>query len=62
MLKFRDKAFDRYFSNKRYLDMVTQKFGWDARGHIERMASHKLRRKILEPSDMPSQVAESSMS
>ena len=51
VLKFRDEAFDRYFSTKRYLDMVTQKFGWGARSHIERMGHHKLRRKILESSD-----------
>lgn len=48
VLKFRDDAFDRYFTNKRYLDMVTQKFGWDTRTHIERMAHQKLRRKIVE--------------
>jgi radical SAM superfamily enzyme YgiQ (UPF0313 family) len=57
VLKFRDEAFDRYFANKRYLDMVTQKFGWDARGHVERMSRHKLRRKILEPSAQADTVA-----
>jgi len=62
VLKFRDEAFDRYFSTKRYLDTVTQKFGWAARTHIERMAGHKLRRKILEPSDTLSQAAESPVS
>jgi hypothetical protein len=31
--------------------MVTQKFGWTARKHVEKMASHKLRRKVLEASD-----------
>src|ERR1700730_15103236 len=48
VLKFRDDAFDRYFTNQRYLDMVTQKFGWDTRKHIELMTRHKLRRKIIE--------------
>ena len=62
VLGFRDEAFDRYFSTKRYLDMVTQKFGWDARTHIERMASHNLQRKILEPSNTPSEATESSVS
>jgi anaerobic magnesium-protoporphyrin IX monomethyl ester cyclase len=28
--------------------MVTQKFGWDTRHHIEQMSRHKLRRKIVE--------------
>ena len=48
VLRFRDTAFDRYFKSKRYLDMVTQKFGWETRAHIERMSRHRLRRKIVE--------------
>lgn len=48
---FRDAAFDQYFSGKRYLDMVTQKFGWDTRRHIEQMSRHRLRRKIVEEGD-----------
>lgn len=51
VLKFRDEAFDQYFSGKRYLDMVTQKFGWDTRRHIEQMSRHKLRRRIVEEAD-----------
>ncbi len=51
VLRFRDKAFDAYFSNPRYLEMVTQRFGWETRRHIEQMASHSLPRKILEPTD-----------
>lgn len=52
VLKFRDAAFDRYFAGRRYLDMVTQKFGWDTRRHIEGMTRHKLRRQIVEDMDM----------
>src|SRR5262249_5342706 len=48
VLKFRDAAFERYFTSKRYLDMVTQKFGWETRNHIEQMSRHRLRRKIVE--------------
>jgi len=48
VLKFRDEAFDRYFTSKRYRDMVTQKFGWETRAHIDQMTNHKLRRKIVE--------------
>jgi anaerobic magnesium-protoporphyrin IX monomethyl ester cyclase len=48
VLRFRDRAFDSYFASKRYLDMVTQKFGWETRRHVEGMAKHKLRRRILE--------------
>jgi anaerobic magnesium-protoporphyrin IX monomethyl ester cyclase len=48
VLRFRDEAFHAYFSHPRYLDMVTQRFGWDTRHHIEDMAKHRLRRKLLE--------------
>ena len=48
VLGFRDQAFHDYFSNDRYLDMVTQAFGWDTRKHIEEMTRHRLKRKILE--------------
>jgi anaerobic magnesium-protoporphyrin IX monomethyl ester cyclase len=51
VLRFRDEAFDRFFRNKRYLDMVTQKFGWETRRQIEQMTKHKLRRRILEDAD-----------
>ena len=51
VLAFRDDAFHDYFSSTRYLDMVTQLFGWDTRRHIEDMAGHKLARKILEERD-----------
>ncbi len=48
VLRFRDQAFHTYFEGKRYLDMVTQRFGWDTRRHIEEMAEHRLRRHIVE--------------
>jgi len=48
VLRFRDDAFHTYFSSTRYLDMVTQSFGWDTRKHIEDMETHRLKRKILE--------------
>jgi anaerobic magnesium-protoporphyrin IX monomethyl ester cyclase len=48
VLRFRDNAFDRYFTNRRYLDMVTKRFGRETRSHIERMTRHKLRRKIVD--------------
>jgi radical SAM superfamily enzyme YgiQ (UPF0313 family) len=48
VLRFRDEAFHRYFASRRYLDMVTQKFGWETRAHICDMAGHRLRRKLLE--------------
>ncbi len=45
-------AFDQYFTKKRYLDSVTQKFGWETRKHIDKMTRHKLRRKIVEDMEM----------
>jgi radical SAM superfamily enzyme YgiQ (UPF0313 family) len=48
VLKFRDEAFVEYFRSPRYLDMVAQKFGWDARAHVEAMAGKRLPRRLLE--------------
>jgi anaerobic magnesium-protoporphyrin IX monomethyl ester cyclase len=48
VLEFRDRAFDRYFRSKRYLGMITQKFGWDTRASVEQMTKHTLRRQIVE--------------
>jgi anaerobic magnesium-protoporphyrin IX monomethyl ester cyclase len=48
VLSFRDKAFGAYFGDPRYLEMVTQRFGWETRQHIEQMAARNLRRKLLE--------------
>jgi len=51
--RVRDHAFHTYFSNQRYLDMVTQKFGLETAKHIRQMASHNLERKHI-----PSQASE----
>jgi anaerobic magnesium-protoporphyrin IX monomethyl ester cyclase len=48
VLRFRDAAFQEYFTNARYLDMVAQRFGLETRRHLEAMTQHKLRRKLLE--------------
>lgn len=48
VLAFRDAAFDEYFASERYLNMFAQRFGSEARHQIEDMASHSLRRKIIE--------------
>lgn len=48
VLRFRDNAFHTYFADKRYLDTVTQQFGWETREHIEEMAQHRLKRRIVE--------------
>jgi len=54
VLKFRDDAFEEYFSNERYLNMIANKFGTETRMHIERMARVRLRRKLLEQPRMDS--------
>lgn len=48
VLKFRDDAFHKYFSNPVYLNMLEQKFGLNVRTHIEEMARTRLRRRALE--------------
>jgi hypothetical protein len=47
VLRFRDYAFDSYFKNPRYLDMVGRRFGPTAREHVEAMTRIRLRRKLL---------------
>lgn len=56
VLAFRDAAFDSYFTDPRYLDMVEQKFGAQTREHIEQMTRHKLRRQLLEPAKKVSRL------
>jgi len=48
VLKFRDEAFIRYFSNPRYLDMVRRRFGDDVQSHVKQMTKIGLKRKLLE--------------
>jgi len=46
VLKFRDQAFDQYFSNPTYLGMVQKRFGGDVIHHIKDMTGIKLKRKL----------------
>ena len=48
VLRFRDEAFQTYFSNPAYLAMVREKFGAETEAHIHKMISYKLKRKLLE--------------
>ena len=48
VLKFRDNAFNAYFKNPFYLEMIKRKFGEKALKHIRNMASTSLKRKLLE--------------
>lgn len=47
VLKFRDEAWQTYFTNPVYLDLVENKFGLKERKNIEDMTKIKLSRKIL---------------
>jgi radical SAM superfamily enzyme YgiQ (UPF0313 family) len=44
VLRFRDHAFNTYFSHPPYLDMVRRKFGNDTLKHVREMAAHRLER------------------
>jgi len=46
VIRFRDQAFQTYFTNPGYLEMIQKKFGAETESHIRRMASHKLVRKF----------------
>jgi anaerobic magnesium-protoporphyrin IX monomethyl ester cyclase len=45
VLRFRDDAFQTYYSNPRYLDMVARKFGRPTVDHLQSMTAHRLVRK-----------------
>jgi radical SAM superfamily enzyme YgiQ (UPF0313 family) len=47
VLKFRDDAWQKYFSNPDYLSLVEKRFGERQRKNVEDMAKVKLRRKLL---------------
>ncbi|CAN5765316.1 radical SAM protein [soil metagenome] len=45
VLKFRDEAFQTYFTHEPYLRMIQRRFGDDTVGHIRSMTSHRLERR-----------------
>jgi len=47
VLKFRDEAWQKYFTNPAYLNLVETRFGIQERKNIEDMTSIKLKRKLL---------------
>jgi radical SAM superfamily enzyme YgiQ (UPF0313 family) len=47
VLKFRDEAFYKYFTNDAYLEMIRRAFGPAAVEHINNMTSYKLERKYV---------------
>jgi radical SAM superfamily enzyme YgiQ (UPF0313 family) len=47
VLRFRDEAFNRYYRDPKYLEMIRKKFGEETVAHIQQMLQHKLERNIL---------------
>lgn len=47
VLRFRDEAWQTYFTNPEYLSLVESRFGIEQRRNVEDMASIKLKRKAL---------------
>ncbi len=51
VLRFRDQAFEVYFSHPDYMKMIERRFGPQTREHIREMASHRLERKYSARSE-----------
>jgi anaerobic magnesium-protoporphyrin IX monomethyl ester cyclase len=51
VLQFRDDAWQKYFTNPAYLNLLESKFGKEQRNNVEEMSKIKLKRKQLEASD-----------
>jgi len=47
VLRFRDEAFLKYYTNPRYLDMVTRCFGKETANHLRQMTTHRLERDLI---------------
>lgn len=52
VLQFRDQAIQDFFTNSQYISMIMEKFGPKVTAHINRMLSIKLKRKILEETEI----------
>jgi len=51
ILRFRDQAFDEYYRDPRYLQMMQERFGAETVEHIRQMCSVKLRRQNYDFDD-----------
>lgn len=52
VLKFRDDAFHKYFEGERFLNMIQNKFGDRAVSNIKKLTQIKLKRKIIEDTNV----------
>lgn len=59
VLKFRDDAFNTYFRNPVYLEMVERKFGADTLEHVKQMTKYKLQRDLVDAYFAPPEKASS---
>jgi hypothetical protein len=48
ILRFRDNAFNKYFTNQSYIDSMIKKFGNVFKTELDRMLAIKLPRKLTE--------------
>jgi radical SAM superfamily enzyme YgiQ (UPF0313 family) len=48
VLRFRDEAFQRYYTDPRYLEMVGRRFGPETVEHIRQMTAYRLERDLLD--------------
>ena len=48
VLHFRDEAFNIYFTNPAYLEMIEKKFGLETLEHVKGMTKYKLKRKLVD--------------
>lgn len=51
VLAFRDDAFDKYFASPGYLQLIERKFGGETLDSVNKMRSHKLKRRALAPKE-----------
>ena len=47
ILRFRDFAWNKYHTNKKYLDLLEKKFGMNAVNNLNNTSKIKLKRKLL---------------
>lgn len=52
MLRFRDDAWRRYFTNPAYLALLEKTFGTEQRQNVEAMTKIRLKRKLIEQSSV----------
>jgi anaerobic magnesium-protoporphyrin IX monomethyl ester cyclase len=60
VLKFRDDAWQAYFTNPKYLDLVEKRFGLKQRQNIEDMSKVPMKRKLVEEAEAAEKIKKAS--